>query len=178
MWGDADRWAGWCIEGADRAWRVFLPLVGADGAPQPWPFPADALDGQLWWPDVAGYPAAGGPAPCLEPASGAVQPGTLAALVSVLTLVGGEDAVWRHVQEESGPPRRDVRGTLTGLSRTWTTGFAGRAWCPAIPASVAAPAYADSLVVAGPARLGPEMTRRGLQVAPVAPSARHRLYVT
>ena len=31
MWGDAQRWAGWCVPDAERAWRLFLPLVAPDG---------------------------------------------------------------------------------------------------------------------------------------------------
>ena len=178
MWGDAQRWAGWCVPDAERAWRLFLPLVAPDGAARPWPVAAEDLDGQMWWPDLAEYPGTGGPALDLEPAAGMVEPGTLATLVSALTAVTGPDALWRHLQDEPGPPQRDARGPLAALARAWTTGFAGRAWCLTTVMSVAAPPYADSLVVAGPARLGQELARRGLQVAPVAPSAGHLLHVT
>ena len=27
MWGNPGLWAGWCRPDAERAWRVFLPLV-------------------------------------------------------------------------------------------------------------------------------------------------------
>ena len=153
MWGNPDLWLGWCLPDAERAWRLFLPLVAPDGTPQPWPVAAGDLEAQLWWPTLAEYSAA-------------------------LDAVAGPDAAWRHLQDELGPPYSDVRGKLTDLARDWTTGFAGRAWCLTEAVSVAAPAYADSLVVAGPARLGPELTQLGLQVAPVAPSAGHHLFVT
>lgn len=178
MWGNPGLWAGWCRPDAERAWRVFLPLVAPGGTPQPWPVAASDLEAQLWWPDLAESPGIGGPALDLEPASGMVDANALAALLAALDAVAGQDAVWRHLQDEPGPPYSDVRGKLTDLARAWTTGFAGRAWCLTEAASVAAPAYADSLVVAGPARLGPELTQRGLQVAPVAPNAGHHLFVT
>lgn len=178
MWGDAGRWAGWCIPGSERAWRLFLSLVAPDGTPQPWPVSGDDLHAQLWWPDLAEYPGTGGAGLCLETASGAIAPTTLAALYSALTSVTGENALWRYLQDQPGPPRCDTRGPLTDLTRTWTTSFAGRAWCLNSPVSVAAPAYADSLLVAGPARLGFELTRHGLQIAPAAPSTNHRFYLT
>lgn len=178
MWGDDELWAGWCVPDAERAWRLFLPLVGPGGAARPWPAGAEELDGELWWPDLAEYPGSGGPALDLEPASGMVEPGTLASLECALTAVTGPEASWRHVQDEPGPARRDARGSFAALARAWTTGFAGRAWCLTTPASVAAPSYSDSLVVAGPARLGQELIRRGLQIASVEPSTGHRMHVT
>ena len=178
MWGNPDLWLGWCLPDAERAWRLFLPLVAPDGTPQPWPVAAGDLEAQLWWPTLAEYSGIGGPALDLEPASGLIEADTLAALSAAPDAVAGPDAAWRHLQDELGPPYSDVRGKLTDLARDWTTGFAGRAWCLTEAVSVAAPAYADSLVVAGPARLGPELTQLGLQVAPVAPSAGHHLFVT
>ena len=178
MWGSPDLWAGWCLPDAEREWRLFLPLVAPDGTPQPWPVAASDLEAQLWWPSLAEYPGIGGQAPDLEPASGMVEANTLAALLAALDAVAGPDAAWRHLQDEPGPPSSDVRGKLTDLTRAWSTGFAGRAWCLTEAVSVAAPAYADSLVVAGPARLGPELTQRRLQVAPAAPSAGHPMSVT
>lgn len=104
MWGDDTRWAGWCHPDADRAWRLFLPLEGADGVAHPWPVPTDDLDSRLWWPDLAEYPGAGGDTLDLEPAGGMVEPATLEPLVAALTAVTGSRTPWRHLVDEPGPP--------------------------------------------------------------------------
>ena len=45
MWGNPGLWAGWCRPDAERAWRVFLPLVAPGGTPQPW----SIRKGGVWW---------------------------------------------------------------------------------------------------------------------------------
>lgn len=168
-WGDPDTWAGWTHPRGERAWRLFLPLETVGAIPVPWPTDSSGQPASdTWWPTLSDMAGLGGDALGVFPASGRIEPVTLAHLVrSILRLPEEPYAVWRHVQDQDGPQHSDRWGPLSRLCRRWARGFAGRAWSLDSAIAIAAPAYADSVVVSGPARLGEWLATSGLQGAEV-----------
>ncbi|MFV0450662.1 MAG: hypothetical protein ACK5LS_00215 [Propioniciclava sp.] len=152
------------------------PLETAGGIPVPWPAArSGALEADLWWPTLTAHPAVAGEGLGLFHASGRIEPVTLAHLIAEV-MEPTSPAPWRHVQDQPGPPRSDHRGPLAGLAQSWVRGFSGRAWSLDTPVAIAAPAYADSVVVSGPAELGDRIKHAGLQGAEVAHANPHRIW--
>ena len=117
---------------------VLVEVLG-DGAPGPW----------SWQPDpvTAGSRVALGP-PALSPVAPAVD--------AVATVGAGvHPAV--------------VPAPLEDLAASWSTaGFSGHAWSSDLRVGVAAPPYADSLVVSGPVEVTTRLLGSGLEAHRVA----------
>ena len=109
-------------------------------------------------------PAPGGAQPLLPPA--------LAAGDAVAVAADGGPATGPTVRPMPDPRAR--RTSLAAIAATWTVvGFPGRAWRHDGRVGLAAPAYADSLIVSGPVEVTARLVRAGLEAYAVAP--RHPL---
>lgn len=188
---------GYALTAAEAVVRLLLPPRTADGEPTTWQAVAAAnawsepLDGYVSWHHLTELPGSGGPSDraLFEHPAGRVPAETLAALAVALQTVqadrswvqdGLDDtavavtltpadqplAVAHHV------PATRRSGTFTHVSANWARqGFTGRAWTETGPVGVAAPPYADSLIISGPMKLRDVLVACQLEVQPVTRKA-------
>lgn len=172
VWGsDPALVSGWAIRDAPAVLRLLLPGRGADDRPVAWSAVArdhgrdEPVDGDTDWSGLQEYPGDGGaPAPAVDHPAGRFSPEILDAMAAI-EQIGG--ARWVSETDPGGEPR-----SFAELSAGWARrGFVGRAWTQDGQVALAAPDWADSVIVSGPRALADALTATGLEVFPVAPSA-------
>lgn len=155
---------------------------------------ATDVDGYADWHALTELSSAGGPPPdrAFEHPAGRVEQECLALLTSVLASLTGAGAPFVAAQPvgwststaplvEVGSPtvagrrvaREVVEAPLHQIAARWGThGFPGRAWAVGQQVALAAPPYADSLVLSGGPELRDALLRSDLEVFAVSRSAR------
>ena len=165
-----------------------------------WREVADALgratadvDGYTHWHALSELPSGGGPPhdQDVDHPAGVVPEGTAAALVRVVESVSGAGvrvvsalpAAWSSTTAPlvalGGPPAVSrrlgpevVEAPLAALAARWTAhGFVGRAWAVDRSVAIAAPPYADSLVLSGGHELRDALLGTDLEVFAVSRAA-------
>jgi hypothetical protein len=192
-WGtDRSKFDGYAVADAEVVLRVLLPLERAeDRAAVRWADVAVDLDspltvgGYVSWYELSEFPGTGArPTPRIYlPPCGRVPDSTLALLKAALRAALG-DTTWlsappveatavasrldSHGLGETIAPSdspKELRGSLDQISRGWTRhGFPERAWTADQTAGIAAPGYADSLVISGPKTLAGPLLSADLEV--------------
>lgn len=196
-WGaDPTLIGGYALTDAETVVRLLLPPRTADGEPTTWQAVAAAnewsepLDGYVSWHQLTELPGSGTPRDraVFEHPAGRLSTETLAALAVALRIVQADrtwvqdrldDAVATSLTRADQPlaVRQDLpatyrSGTFAHVSANWARrGFTGRAWTEIGPVGVAAPPYADSLIISGPLRLRDVLVGSDLEVQPVARQA-------
>lgn len=198
-WGTrAGRFDALALTGAERVVRLLLPapsrerdrtatwseVAAASGTPV-------EVDGYSVWTALAELPGAGDavPAETFDHPAGRVPEPVLRALVAAVESVAGTGvrAVAEHPSgavrgapfvamgaplAPSRPlPAQPREGRLRELADGWAGRFAGRVWTADGRTGIAAPPYADSLVVSGPREVHEALLRAGLEAHAVARSA-------
>ena len=169
-WGeDLSLVDGYALTGAPMIVRVLLPAWReGDQAPTLWADVAAAFrreppaDGRVSWLELIEFPGDGSwsPSAHFAPPAGRFDVRTRAVLVSTIDSLTGPVAWWTD---------RSGSGPLAEISRPWTrNGFAGRAWTADGRVGIAAPPYADSVVVSGPRELGARLLAADLEAFPLA----------
>jgi hypothetical protein len=169
-WGeDRSLVAGYALTSATMIIRVLLP-AWRDGDQQParWADVAAAFrreppaDGRISWRELVEFPGNGSwsPSAHFAPAAGRFDDRTRAVLVSTIDSITGP-VPWQTDRSRSG--------RLSEIAEQWTRdGFAGRAWTADGQVGIAAPPYADSVVVSGPRELGVRLLAADLEAFPLA----------
>lgn len=170
LWGeDPSLVDGYALAGAKIIVRVLLP-AWHDGTQEPtrWADVAAVFrreppaDARISWYELVEFPGDGSwsPSAHFAPAAGRFDDRTRAVLVSTVDSVTGP-VQWRTNWSGSG--------RLQDIADRWTRdGFAGRAWTAEGRVGIAAPPYADSVVVSGPRELGARLLASDLEVFPLA----------
>lgn len=169
-WGeDLSLVDGYALAGAPMIVRVLLRAWREeDQAPARWAEVAAAYrreppaDGSVSWLELIEFPGDGSwsSSAHFAPPAGRFDARTRAVLVSTIDSVAGPVA-WRTDRSGSG--------RLAEISRQWTrNGFAGRACAADGRVGIAAPPYADSVVVSGPKELGARLLAADLEAFPLA----------
>lgn len=181
-WGvDPQLVGGYALTDADSTVRVLLPARRAyDDAPTRWARVAAVLrreppqDGRVSWFALTEFPGTGG----FEPDEIFLAPGgrfdqtTRSLLLEAMASVLPVDTAW------TSPSPIRLNGTLSEISIGWTTtGFPGKARSDDGLVGIAAPRYADSVIVSGPARLANRLLSCGLEAFPVRRSDPHSITV-
>lgn len=151
------------------------------------------VDGGTDWHALTEGPGSGEPLPVtsFDHPAGALPPPTLAALVHAVESLAGPESRFVAAPppgwSTTTAPLTDVAAPLAvsrraggdvlvaplaDLAGTWLHhGFRGRVWAVDRSVAIAAPPYADSLVLSGARPLADALLRSGLEVFPVARSA-------
>lgn len=193
-WGqDPTLIGGYALAEAETVVRLLLPPRTADGQPTTWQTVAAAndwpepLDGYVSWHRLTELPGSGEPADraTFDHPAGQLSSKTLTALTVALRTIQADkswihdglddDAVATSLTAPDQPmaaaqhiPATHQSGTFATLSANWVRrGFTGRAWTQAGPVGIAAPAYADSLIISGPKKLRAILVGSELEVLPV-----------
>lgn len=199
-WGtDTSTPDGYALRDSDVVLRLLLPAQATGVADRvPWRTVARAfgdvtrVDGYTSWVELTELPGQGGAAPLqsYRPPAGYLDTDTYRLLLEASLRALG-DITWTAVGASgwstSGAPlawppsdlnenvnefSNTVSGSLAEVSASWTRhGFSGRAWTTDGRAGIAAPSYADSLVISGPGTFADALLASGLEVFPVD---RHR----
>lgn len=183
------------LTNAEIALRLLLPPRTTDDGVTTWAAVARemshpaSIDASTSWTRLAELDGHGAQQPILvEHPGGRTTDLLLTELVTALTLVTGPRARWHYkenpdragTQVELAPPGHDgpgrtstygpttLDGSLRDLAEHWEIhGFHGRAWDAMARVGLAA----DSIIMSGPAPLGPLMTETDLEVFRLALSA-------
>ena len=131
---------------------------------------AGSLDGYISWSRLTQLPGDGGwEPPWYEAPGGRMSADMLRTLQQILTEVAGPDVRWRSSSPIASLSTGPSEGSLGAISALWTTsGFPGRAWTSDLRIGLAAPPYADSVIISGPAELRQQLTTSGLEAFPVS----------
>jgi hypothetical protein len=200
MWGTGTSTPdGYALRDSEVVLRLLLPAQVTGVADRvPWRQVARAfgdvtrVDGYTSWVELTELSGQGGTAPPqgYRPPAGYLDTDTYTLLLEVSLRALG-DTPWTAVGASgwstSGAPltsppwglddnfsefSKTVSGSLVEVSASWTShGFSGRAWTTDGRAGIAAPSYADSLVISGPGAFADALLATGLEVFPVD---RHR----
>lgn len=193
-WGaDPTLTGGYALTAAETVVRLLLPPRTADGEPTTWQAVAAAvawpqpLDGYVSWHHLTELPGSGELADraIFEHPAGRLSAETVTALAVALQTVQA-DRSWAQdglddtavavaltpadqplsVAQETPATHRS--GTFAHVSANWARqGFTGRAWTTTGPVGIAAPPYADSLIISGPIKLRDVLLASELEVQPV-----------
>jgi len=176
VWGhEPGTLSQYALADAEALVRLLLPArLHSNDRPTPWRQVAadyryaEDLDGYTSWSRLTQLPGDGRwEPPAYEAPSGRMSADMLLALRRVLAGVAGPDATWRSRSPIASS--RTSEGSLEAISASWTTsGFPGRAWTSDLRIGLAAPPYADSLIISGPAGLRQELITSGLEAFPVS----------
>ena len=177
VWGhEHGRLGQYALVSAETLVRLLLPArLPGDDQPTTWRQVAadyratDALDGYTSWFRLTELPADGGWEPPVryEAPSGRMSEDMLRTLRRILLEVGGHHVTWRSESPIAHLARHE--GSLGSISAAWTTsGFPGRAWTSDLRIGLAAPPYADSVIISGPAELQHRLITSGLEAFPVS----------
>ena len=173
--------AAYALTNADAVARLFLPLIGRrDGSRITWAEYLDRhgelreLDGYSEWRDISEISGTGSSGDSeFYPAPWSADLSTVYIATSVLNEFCGDGSRWNLVPEPVFGYDREIY-TGCRVVELWTTrSFPGRVWNDGCGVALASPAYADSIIVSGPALLIEMMRSRGLEIYRVARS--HRL---
>ena len=167
----------YALADAETLVRLLLPArLHMNDRPTPWrqvaadyQYAGD-LDGYTSWSRLTQLPGDGGwEPPWYESPSGRMSADMLWTLRRVLARRAGPDATWRSRFPIAAASTRTSEGSLGAISALWTTsGFPGRAWTADLRIGLAAPPYADSVIVSGPAELRQQLITSGLEAFPVS----------
>lgn len=177
VWGDEQgRLGQYALVDAEALVRLLLPArLHSDDRPAPWRQVAadyrytEALDGHTCWSQLTELPGDGRwePPTRYEAPSGRMSSDMLRTLQRILAAVTRPNVIWRSdslIAHSSASV-----GSLNAISESWTTsGFPGRVWTSDLRIGLAAPPYADSVVISGSADLQQALITSGLEAFPVS----------
>ena len=176
-WGDEHgRLGQYALASAEGLVRLLLPArLHSNDQPTPWRQVAadyrntEAVDGYTSWFRLTELPGDGRwePSARYEAPSGRMSEDMLQTLRRILVEQGGDQVIWRSESPIAHFPTHE--GSLSSISAFWTTsGFPGRAWTSDLRIGLAAPPYADSVVISGPVELQQRLITSGLEAFPVS----------
>lgn len=174
--------ASYALRNVGAVARLFLPLIGSVGDDRiSWTEyvrrrgKPNKLDGYSEWGVISELSGTGRDEGELDfhPAPGSADQYTISVAIAVISDACGNGPHWNSIIDPVFG-RGEVGYSASHLGDLWTVhSFPGQIWSDDCGVGLASPAYADSIIVSGPAALIQQLNANGLEIFRVAPN--HRL---